>query len=293
MPRAIPSMRPPTRRTPGALQAPGASGPIRPALSVLVGAALLALLAAPALAQEGQEGDTTPPARGDTTPATLSATLMGQVVSASDGRPVEGAVVNLLGSGYGALTDSAGNFRIPRTAAGVDTVEVRFIGYEPSRVQVELAPDATTRAVFLLSPTVVRVADLHVEVRRAETPGKLREFWQRRQRGFGAFVTPEQIQDRQPRLPSDLLRGVPGVSVGASHLGKAPVRMTRGTANCPPHIFLDGIYMAGMEVDDLPPEDVWAMEIYRGTSEVPVQFSRSGACGVIVIWTPTGEILEN
>lgn len=250
----------------------------------------IGLFAAAPLTGQEPESENDRPARrapADTAPA-LTATLVGQVVSASDGRPVDGAVVNLLGSRFGALTDSAGNFRIPRTAAGVDTVEVRFIGYEPGRAEVELAPDATTRVVLLLSPTVVRVADLQVEVRRSEAPGKLRQFWQRRQMGFGVFITPEQIERRQPRNPSDLLRGVPGVSVGAVHLGKAPVRMTRGTGNCQPTVFLDGIVMAGMEVDDIPAEDVWAVEVYRGASELPVQFAGAGRCGAVVIWTPVG-----
>lgn len=256
----------------------------------LAAALAVGVLAAPALEGQEPEPEDGPPDRraaSDTAPA-LTATLVGQVVSASDGRPVDGAVVNLLGSGFGALTDSAGNFRIPRTAAGTDTVEVRFIGYEPGRAEVELAPDATTRVVLLLSPTVVRVADLQVEVRRSEAPGKLRRFWQRRQMGFGVFITPEQIERRQPRNPSDLLRGISGVSVGAVHLGKAPVRMTRGVGNCQPTVFLDGIVMAGMEVDDLPAEDIWAVEVYRGASELPVELGGAGRCGAVVIWTPVG-----
>lgn len=271
-------------RLPGSRAAPGLVGAL---------AALLLLGVSDLRAQEEREEEA-PRERAAQPAAQLSATLMGQVVSASDARPVDGAVVNLLGAGQGAITDSAGRFHIPRTAAGPDTVEVRFIGYEPNRVAVDLEPDATTRIVFLLSPGAVRVADIEVEIRRAEQPGKLRGFWSRRDRGFGVFITPQEIRERQPRIPSDLLRGIPGVSVGSAQLGRVPVRFTRGARECPPNVFVDGIYMRGMEVDDITPEDVWAVEVYRGPSELPAEFNRprTQGCGAVIIWTPTGETID-
>ncbi len=218
------------------------------------------------------------------------AQLIGQVVDASTGRAVDGAVVSLLGSGYGAITDSTGNFRIPQTFAGMDTLEVRFIGFEPSRTAVELAPNETTRVTLLLSPQAVRVADLTIEVRRSRRSLRLQGFLERRQRGFGVFLTPRDIRNRNPRLPSDLLRGLPGVTVGRIEYGKAQVYMGRGARrDCKPAVYLDGVYQSRMDVDDIPPEDLGAMEIYRGISDIPAEFMRTGTvCGAIVIWTPDG-----
>lgn len=218
------------------------------------------------------------------------AQLVGQVVSATTGLPVEQAVVNLLGSGFGAITDSLGNFRIPQTWAGQDTIEVRFIGYEPSTTPVELVPDETTRITLLLSPTVVRVADLVVEVRQSRRARNLGGFVERMQKGFGTFFTPRDIRTRNPRLPSDMLRGMPGVDVGRIQYGKAQVFLGDGARlGCPPAIYLDGVYQAGLDLDDLPPEDLGAMEIYRRETETPMEFMRTGStCGAIVIWTPDG-----
>ncbi len=220
-----------------------------------------------------------------------TAALVGQVVSASTGRPVEGAVVHLLRSGYGALTDSTGNFRIPQTWAGPDSLEVRFIGYEPSHQPIDLVPDETTRVTLLLSQTVVRIADLTVEIRQTRRARNLAGFVERMERGFGTFFTPRDVQTRNPRLPSDLFRGEPGVQVGRMEYGRAPVYLGDGASGrrCPPAVYLDGVYQAGMQIDDLPKEDMGAVELYKRGTETPMEFMRVGStCGAIVIWTPDG-----
>lgn len=221
--------------------------------------------------------------------ARRSATLVGQVVNATTGRPIEGAVVSLIGSGYGAITDSLGNFRVPQTWAGTDTLEVRFIGYEPSRTEVELAPNETSRITLLLSQTVVRVADLVVEVRQTRKAQKLQGFIERMEKGFGTFFTPRDIRTRNPRLTSDLMRGIPGVRVGRIEHGRAPVSFARGSLpGCRPAIYLDGVHQAGLEVDDIPAEDLGAVEVYKGITDTPMEFMRTNDCGAIVIWTPDG-----
>lgn len=237
--------------------------------------------ATPAIAQEEQADA---PQRERET-----ASVIGRVISASTGRPLEGAVVSFRGSGYGAITDSTGNFRIPHTWAGLDTVEVRYIGYSPSETAIEIEPEVTTEVVFLLSPTVVRIAELTVQIERSRRDVKLSGFEERRERGFGVFLTPRDIRRRNPNLASDVLRGVPGVEVGRIEHGRAPVYMTRGARKCPPAVYLDGVYQSGLQVDDIPREDVGAMEVYRGPSETPAEFQRlSRTCGAVVIWTPTG-----
>ena len=237
-------------------------------------------------------GLTATQARGqDSGETRRTASLVGQVVSASTGLPVGGAVVHLLRSGYGALTDSTGNFRIPQTWAGIDSIEVRFIGYEPSHQPIELVPDETTRVTLLLSQTVVRIADLTVEIRQTRRARNLAGFVTRMERGFGTFYTPRDVQTRNPRLPSDLFRGEPGVEVGRMEYGRAPVYVGDGASQrkCPPAVYLDGVYQSGMQVDDLPKEDLGAVELYKRGTETPMEFMRVGStCGAIVIWTPDG-----
>lgn len=250
---------------------------------LLAAIAIAAVGTAEARAQQGA-------AAGD---SVATANLVGQVVSATTGKPIDGAVVSLKGSGFGAITDTLGAFRMPDVPAGPDTIEVRFIGYEPSSVELELEPERTTHVVLLLSQTVVRVADLRVEVQR-DRRGKLADFEWRQRAGHGYFIGPEEIEKRKPfRLTSDLLRGVPGLRVGPYRHGRQEVLIDRGK-RCRPAIYLDGVHMPAFEIDDVAPEELGAVEIFRGPSEIPGEFMRlHDDCGVIAIWTPEGGVRFN
>ncbi len=251
----------------------------RLAALTLVAGAVLAGAPGSTLAQEGQE-------EGER----RTAELVGHVASASTGLPIEGAVVILMGSGYGATTDAEGNFRIPRTWAGRDSIEVRFIGYEAGHTLIDLAPDQTTRVTLTLSRTVIRIADLTVEVRQTRRARNLAGFVERLEKGFGTFFTPRDIINRNPRLPSDLVRGLANVSVGRIEYGRAEVFLGEGARlRCPPALYLDGMYQAGMQFDDLERDVLGAVEVYKRDVETPMEFMRTGStCGAIVVWTPDG-----
>ena len=230
-------------------------------------------------------------ARDDSTAA-----LVGKVVSAMTGSPLEGARVVLTSSGLGAFTDSAGDFRIPDAPAGfVDTVEVSLIGFAEQTVPLRLEPGATSRAVFSLSETVLRVSDLEVEVERDPLRYSLSEFERRRKTGNGYFVTPEMIERQDPSYSSDILRRVPGVTVGGRVNGEAEIRFVHSTVNCYPTLYLDGAYWPRHNLDELSPNQILAMEVYRGTSEVPLRFQGPGRedCGVIVVWTRQGGTMDS
>jgi hypothetical protein len=252
----------------------------------LTALALLALTLSlgTAVRAPAQEPVTPPP------PALDTASLVGQVVSAIDGQAIGGAVVALLRSGMGAISDSSGNFNIPLTIAGTDTLEVRFIGYETGTVEVYLEPKRSTRVVLLLSPTTVRVAELNVEIERSETPALYEGFYRRRNKGLGHFITPEEIARRRPRYTSDMLRSVPGLAVGATRGGRATVTVTRELIPCEPVVFIDGLYVPAMPVDDIIANDLGAIEVYLGPSQVPVQYASlaPAACGAILVWTRRG-----
>lgn len=218
-----------------------------------------------------------------------TASLVGQVVSAMTGGPLPNAQVVLKVANRGVVTDSSGEFALRDVPAGPDTVKVRLIGFAEEQVPLTLKPDRTTRVTFLLSETVLKVEDITVEVERRRT-GKLAGFEERRKRGFGHFITPEEIEDRNPQETSDLLRGVPGVSVGPSRLGGADVRITRrAVGNCEVTYWVDGQPLNDYNIDEMNRDDVLAMEIYRGPSETPQRFHwKNRGCGTIVIWTREG-----
>lgn len=223
-----------------------------------------------------------------------TATLSGRVVSAMTGGPLENARVVLKNAGRGAVTDSTGHFAIRDAPAGRDTVQVSLIGFTQKQVPLTLKPGHTTDVTLLLSETVLKVEDISVEVESSGLPEKLTNagFDRRMKVRHGHFITPEEIEERNPRQPSDLLRTVPGVSVGAYQFGEAPVRITRGPVGkqgCEPVYWVDGQVLQGYNLDRLNPDDILAMEIYRGPAETPQRFKfQTLGCGVIVVWTQQG-----
>ena len=217
------------------------------------------------------------------------AVLTGQVVSAMTGGPLQDARVVLKGSGHGAFTDASGRFTIPDVPAGRDTVQVGLIGFAEQEVPLTLQPDRVTRVTLMLSETVLRVEDISVEVEGREEIGKLSGFYDRMKRGIGHYITPEEIEDLHAQNTSDYLRGVPGVQVGAYRMGRADVRITRAKLDCRPVYYLDGILNRSLHPDELNRDDILAIEVYRGASETPPQFSFTGSgCGTILIWTREG-----
>ncbi|MBL8987755.1 MAG: hypothetical protein JNJ80_15900, partial [Gemmatimonadetes bacterium] len=63
------------------------------------------------------------------------------------------------------------------------------------------------------------------------------------------------------------------------------IKMTRAAPGCGPTYFVDG-QVARSFAESTPISDVQGIEVYRGSAEVPAEFTGSDAmCGVIAIWT--------
>jgi outer membrane cobalamin receptor len=58
---------------------------------------------------------------------------------------------------------------------------------------------------------------------------------------------------------------------------------------CQPLVVVDGVaWRNGGNLDDLPPQIVQTIEVYRGGSTAPMKLGFDTACGAIVITTRTG-----
>jgi hypothetical protein len=256
-------------------------------ISCAAGLALLLLTPGAALAQEDPQDEKGRNATPD------SARVVGQVVSDLTGEPISGAAVSLRGSRAEDMSDSTGRFVLPPTRAGTDTLDVRYLGYESGFIEVHLRPDRTTRLVLLLSPDAVQLAELEVVVSRPRSPGDAMTegFRRRKERGMGTFFDREDIERRNPRYTSDLLRSVRGIRVGPQRVGRTSVTLARSGRTCRPEIFVDGLHLRGASVDDVIVPDLEGVEVYPGPSLVPARFSAMAPtqCGAIIIWTRRGE----
>ena len=186
-------------------------------------------------------------------------------------------------------TDSAGVYRLGGLAAGKTQLLFRRLGFEPTTKDVVVSANAQTVDVTmeqLPAEMAALITEASTRVREM-----LRDFWHRREQGYGHFVTRAEIEDRQPMNLSDMMRSIPGMQLVPKLVGgEATLRFARnaGGHDCPPQYFIDGVMARGFNIDDMPPSDVEGIEIYPGVSTVPPQFKSvtgTSACGVVVIWS--------
>lgn len=217
------------------------------------------------------------------------------LVRAPSGNVLPGARVTLRGTDVETVADANGAYSLANLPAGTQTIEARAIGFVPIARNVTLSSKRPLRFD-------VRFDSAARILQTVEVTGKLlydratQEFNEAKKRGFGYFIDRETIEDRQPFNTSDLLRTAPGVMVTTSgQPGSSANIVIRGgggfSGSCQPGIVVDGLPLGGDagDIDMLArPEDIAGIAVYRGPSEVPVQYASAGSCGLIQIWTRRG-----
>jgi hypothetical protein len=215
------------------------------------------------------------------------------IVRDSTGASLADARVFVRGGRTVVHTGPSGRFALDGAPAGSQVLEVVAIGYEPGVREVELSPGATTRAeVQLVKPPQILPA-IQVVGRLGGRHGMT--FLERARRGWGHYLTSEQIERRMALSVEDLLRGMPGLRV----LPYGGVVSWRGAASvfgepCGPRLFIDGswlpIDLANGDPIPVPASDVAGIEVYSGPAGVPIEYQQGSGCGVVAIWTKRGAL---
>jgi outer membrane cobalamin receptor len=211
-------------------------------------------------------------------------------VRTADGRPLGGARVSVVGSDVVGTTSPNGAFALSGLPSGTYSLEVKAIGYAPTRVAVNLARTRTPRVDVAVGERVTQLESVVVQADRTKLERDYTGFQERMKRGMGRFITEEDIARRSAIQLTDALRTVPGLSVvPTGGLGYT----VRGRGGCTPDLFLDGMrIMDGTsEIDRLvPPTDVAGIEVYNGAGTTPPQLQAAGggSCGVVAVWTKRG-----
>ncbi len=226
------------------------------------------------------------------------------IVSDSGGRPIP--YVNIDGGPrYRTLTNGSGEYSLLLPPNEALEVAVRRIGFLPVKFRVEKGADTTINVsmqqlAIIMNTQVIRAQQL---VRTLETRGFYsRMLEQERGALVGEFVTPEEIEMRNPQRVTQLLeqrRGIRVQRVNSCQVIATCFRV-QGQGGCAATVFLDGQRLnklgtgsaarddgAYPAVDELiPVTGVSAIEVYpRGSSAPPRYQSLAGTCAIVLIWT--------
>lgn len=234
----------------------------------------------------------TVPTAGAQRPGT--ALLIGRVTVDSTQQVVPGAEVLIPSLSLRALTDSLGRFRIEGVAPGRRGLRVNKIGYAPLRTAVEFSTGDTVEMEIGISTSAEEMAAIEI-IARQNASRSLLDFERRRASRTGDFLTAEDLRIRSRGRLSEALRTLGGVNVMTGNTGGTYLigaRTGRGST-CFTAVMLDGSwvydgdrYQSPFDVNSINPDDIAAIEYYRGLSNTPVELQGiRNSCGVLVIWT--------
>jgi hypothetical protein len=248
-----------------------------------------------------------------------TATISGRVQFPDD-QPGRGSSVEVIGTGRKAIANERGEFTLDKVPVGTQTVTVRQLGYEEVSVVMNVAPSMGGAIVISLKKTVPKLAPVTVSAtERAQTLDHV-GFSQRSQHSVGHFLTAEQIKHMSDFQFTDLLRGIPGLTVGIDKYGQDVVFSRRAggsqlnpTYGCVQY-FVDGLpwgngaleairggrpqdsaankILANIAIEAarqlntvLKKSEILGIEVYQGGG-APAYFNQGGHnCATIVIWT--------
>lgn len=200
----------------------------------------------------------------------------------SAGTPIVAAQVS--SAAHRTLTDTAGRFSLDGLPAGTVLIRFRRLGYEPRDSSMVVSADHRDSMRVVLIALPIELAGVSSEAARLV----LVDFYRHKSTGTGRYFDRAQIEAFNARETSDILRRLPGIQLRPDANGRLILRMGRSSGNCPPDFWIDGVRAAFLNVDDIPLNDIEALEVYNGPAGLPPEYlNRFGnpTCGAVVIWT--------
>ncbi|MFD1165059.1 SusC/RagA family TonB-linked outer membrane protein [Sphingobacterium daejeonense] len=223
--------------------------------------------------------------------------VTGRVTSASDGTPIPGVSVSLVGSTTASQTDTEGNYTISVALDG--SLRFSFVGYQAqtvkiggrSTVNVSLVPgDETIEEVLVTAQGIVR---------------------EKKSIGYATqnIGGEDLVQKSETNVLNSLQGKVAGVSIGSSsgQPGASTNINIRGITsfggNNQPLIVVDGIIFSNdtdntqntlfgsqstNRLNDIPPDNIESINILKGPAASALYGSRASA-GVLMITTKSGK----
>lgn len=226
-----------------------------------------------------------------TTASAQRASVDGYVFS-RDSMPIFGVLVTSPSVTQETRTDSSGYFRLDGFTAGEHTITARSLGFEPVSERVQTESDGVFGATLIIGANIQRLRAVRVisdGLDDSRNLSALEDFYRRMRRDAGTFITRRDLEGAPTLAP--LLAKTPGVRLETNVYGDQSISFARcrpglGTAGRedPIAYFLDGLRTTGDLLTVFRPQNIEAIEIYRGPSELPPE-AMGNACAAVFIWT--------
>ena len=242
------------------------------------------------------------------------ATFIGKIYADTTMRPIEGAEVTLSALARSSTSDSKGAFRFNNISPGTYRVRARRVGFVPFEAAIEFrAGETVQRGIVLPRLTVLDSVRVVGEVNVPLS------FLENRARGFGHFLTRDELDKQGNRRLADIILQVPGLGIVQGRGGqgwilskRVPPRLRRPTTSgigedlyspgayerssglvpgCYARVYLDAMLLnASTPAEPVNVNEfsgsVEAIEYYSGPAQTPDRYSRlNSTCGVLVLHT--------
>ncbi|MDZ7263650.1 MAG: TonB-dependent receptor [candidate division KSB1 bacterium] len=191
-------------------------------------------------------------------------TITGTVTSVTDGRPLEAVNIIVVGTRFGAASDSQGAFVIPGVPSGKHFVIASRIGFASSpRQEVVVSAGATITIHFSLSPEPIALEQISVTATRYET--RIADV------PFATAVIAAALQVAPiARTAGDLLASSASVTMkGTADLNSLQTVSLRGSSDSQVLVLLDGQPLlnaqnASFDYNSIPIDFLDKIEIVKG-----------------------------
>jgi hypothetical protein len=205
------------------------------------------------------------------------------LVTNAQGRPVEGATVGVRETSASSTTDAAGRARLTGVPAGSQTLMVRKPGSEPVTRIVALRPGTDNELTVEIGRSITLLPTVAVTGQRRSQLET--DIVRRRMLGYGKFFNAKQLEGSTRGLAFWAM--IPGVTLSIDGMDVLPLlRNSLGNA-CQPNVWVDGALQNSVVAWELRTYLIGArwMEVYPSSANRPPEFTSSGDCGALVIWT--------
>jgi hypothetical protein len=232
-----------------------------------------------------------------------SATLVGRILDAMDSGGVANAGVQIAGTNLVARSDGRGRFRLCGIPAGRREIEARFFRYSPVKDTVLFVAGDSIRLDIYLKRLPQLLSELVIHGRAFRVPHGYEAVYERGARGWGTFITREQIDSLGPKDVKTMFEGIKGVVVGQDgvYFNRCYGNPIFGGEYA--EVWFDGQRVTNFEtskdpkdprqmnsfLETLPPSEIQAIEVYTSSVNIPAEFTSGGSpCAVIAVWRKHG-----